>query len=64
MIKVRYHDLAKNTAQLSSLFGLANLLLAKRYLQQWRDNSAFHSALACQSAKSGLKAASERQSHG
>lgn len=32
--KVRYRGLAKNTAQLFSLFGLANLLLAKWYLQQ------------------------------
>ena len=32
--KVRYRGLAKNTAQLFSLFGLANLLLAKRYLQR------------------------------
>lgn len=32
--KVRYHDLEKNTAQLFSLFELANLMLAKRYLQR------------------------------
>jgi len=30
--KVRYKELAKNTAQLLSLFGLANLLLARRWL--------------------------------
>ena len=30
--KTRYRGLAKNTAQMFSLFGLANLLLAKRYL--------------------------------
>ena len=30
--KVRYKGLAKNTAQLFTLFGLANLLIAKRYL--------------------------------
>ncbi len=30
--KVRYKGLAKNTAQLFSLFGLANLVLAKRQL--------------------------------
>ena len=30
--KVRYKGLAKNTAQLFSLFGLANLVLAKRPL--------------------------------
>ena len=30
--KVRYRGLAKNTAQLFTLFGLANLLIAKRYL--------------------------------
>jgi IS5 family transposase len=30
--KVRYRGLAKNTAQLSSLFALANLLIAKRVL--------------------------------
>ncbi|HBO9387794.1 TPA: IS5 family transposase, partial [Pseudomonas aeruginosa] len=32
--KARYRGLEKNTAQLFSLFGLANLMLAKRYLQQ------------------------------
>ncbi|BFN26242.1 transposase DDE domain protein [Pseudomonas sp. SCT] len=32
--KVRYRGLEKNTAQLFSLFGLANLVLAKRYLQR------------------------------
>jgi IS5 family transposase len=30
--KVRYKGLAKNTAQLLSLFGLANLVIAKRSL--------------------------------
>ena len=30
--KVRYRGLAKNTAQLFTLFGLANLLIAKRRL--------------------------------
>ncbi|WP_347333219.1 transposase, partial [Ralstonia pseudosolanacearum] len=30
--KVRYKGLAKNTAQLFSLFGLANLVLARRQL--------------------------------
>ena len=30
--KVRYRGLAKNTAQLFTLFGLANLLIAKRFL--------------------------------
>jgi IS5 family transposase len=30
--KVRYRGLAKNTAQLFTLFGLANLLIAKRHL--------------------------------
>ncbi len=30
--KVRYRGLAKNTAQLFSLFGLANLVIAKRSL--------------------------------
>ena len=32
--KARYRGLEKNTAQLFSLFGLANLMLAKRYLQR------------------------------
>ena len=32
MKKVRYKGLAKNTAQLYTLFGLANLLIAKRQL--------------------------------
>jgi IS5 family transposase len=31
--KVRYRGLEKNTAQMFSLFGLANLMLAKRSLQ-------------------------------
>ena len=31
---VRYRGLEKNTAQLLRLFGLANLVLAKRYLQR------------------------------
>ena len=30
--KVRYRGLAKNTAQLMTLFGLANLFLARRWL--------------------------------
>lgn len=30
--KVRYRGLAKNTAQLLTLFGLANLVLARRWL--------------------------------
>ena len=30
--KVRYKGLAKNTAQLHTLFGLANLMIAKRRL--------------------------------
>lgn len=30
--KTRYRGLAKNTAQLFSLFGLANLVLARRWL--------------------------------
>ena len=30
--KTRYRGLAKNTAQLFSLFGLANLMLARRWL--------------------------------
>ena len=32
MKKVRYKGLAKNTAQLFTLFGLANLLITKRRL--------------------------------
>ncbi|BEU69400.1 hypothetical protein MAFF301069_39550 (plasmid) [Ralstonia pseudosolanacearum] len=45
--KVRYKGLAKNTAQLFSLFGLANLVLAKRAVadQPWK-----HCALSAQSA--------------
>jgi IS5 family transposase len=31
--KTRYRGLAKNTAQLFSLFGLANLILARRWLR-------------------------------
>jgi IS5 family transposase len=32
MRKVRYRGLAKNTAQLTTLFGMANLVLVKRRL--------------------------------
>ena len=32
--KIRYRGLEKYTVQLFSLFGLANLMLAKRYLQR------------------------------
>lgn len=38
--KVRYRGLAKNTAQLFTLFGLANLLIAKRYLFALRAQGA------------------------
>jgi len=39
--KTRYKGLAKNTAQLFSLFGLANLLLARRWLLDVRAQGAF-----------------------
>jgi len=38
--KVRYRGLAKNTAQLYTLFGLANLLIAKRHLLPMPRQSA------------------------
>jgi transposase, IS5 family len=38
--KVRYRGLAKNTAQLFTLFGLANLLIAKRQLFELRARGA------------------------
>lgn len=38
--KVRYRGLAKNTAQLFTLFGLANLLLAKRQLFDFQARGA------------------------
>jgi transposase, IS5 family len=38
--KVRYRGLAKNTAQLFTLFGLANLLIAKRRLFELRAQGA------------------------
>jgi len=38
--KVRYRGLTKNTAQLFTLFGLANLLIAKRYLFALHARSA------------------------
>jgi IS5 family transposase len=38
--KVRYRSLAKNTAQLFTLFGLANLLIAKRHLRALRAQGA------------------------
>jgi IS5 family transposase len=38
--KVRYRGLAKNTAQLYTLFGLANLLIAKRRLFELRAEGA------------------------
>lgn len=39
--KVRYRGLAKNTAQLMTLFGLANLMIAKRRLLAFRAQGAF-----------------------
>jgi IS5 family transposase len=39
--KTRYKGLAKNTAQLFSLFGLANLLLARRWLLDARAQGAY-----------------------
>ncbi|MFQ5544308.1 MAG: IS5 family transposase [Nitrospiria bacterium] len=39
-MKTRYRGLAKNTAQLYALFGLANLYMAKRSLMQLQDQSA------------------------
>ena len=38
--KAHHKDLAKNTAQLSSLFGLVNLALAKRKLLNLQGTSA------------------------
>jgi IS5 family transposase len=38
--KTRYRGLAKNNAQLLSLFGLANLVLARRYLGAARTQVA------------------------
>jgi len=38
--KVRYRGLAKNTAQLLTLFGLANLLIAKRRLFELQARDA------------------------
>ncbi|MFM9428895.1 IS5 family transposase [Variovorax sp. GrIS 2.14] len=38
--KARYRGLAKNTAQLLSLFGLANLVIAKRALLETHARSA------------------------
>ena len=39
--KVRYKGLAKNEAQLFSLFGLANLVIAKRQLLAMHSQGAF-----------------------
>ncbi|BBJ23910.1 hypothetical protein W01_18370 [Candidatus Nitrotoga sp. AM1P] len=39
--KARYQRLAKNTAQLFSLFGLANLMLARRWLLNVHTQGAF-----------------------
>ncbi len=39
--KVRYRGLAKNTAQLLTLFGMANLLIAKRQLFELKAQGAF-----------------------
>jgi IS5 family transposase len=38
--KVRYRGLAKNTAQLFTLFGLANLMIAKRRLLELHAQGA------------------------
>jgi len=38
---VRYRGLAKNTAQLHTLFGLANLMVAKRRLFALHAQGAF-----------------------
>ena len=38
--KTRYRGLAKNTAQLLTLFGLANLMIAKRRLMTLHAQSA------------------------
>ena len=38
--KVRYRGLAKNTAQLMTLFGLANLMIAKRRLLEFSAQGA------------------------
>ena len=38
--KVRYKGLAKNTAQLYTLFALANLLIAKRKLSAFNAQGA------------------------
>jgi hypothetical protein len=41
--KVRYRGLAKNTAQLFTLFALANLMIAKRWLlAPWRGRCVRH----------------------
>mgnify|MGYP001191818110 CR=1 FL=1 len=39
--KVRYRGLAKNTAQLMTLFGLANLMIAKRRLLAFSAQGAY-----------------------
>jgi IS5 family transposase len=39
--KIRYKGLARNTAQLLSLFGLANLVIAKRSLLAIHARGAF-----------------------
>lgn len=38
--KTRYRGLAKNTAQLMTLFGMANLVLARRWLLPTHAQSA------------------------
>jgi IS5 family transposase len=38
--KVRYRGLAKNTAQLFTLFGLANLLIARRWLTLYAQGAS------------------------
>ncbi len=39
--KVRYRGLAKNTAQVQTLFALSNLWMVRRHLLPARDNAAW-----------------------
>jgi IS5 family transposase len=39
-VKVRYRGLAKNTAQLKTLFALSNLWMAREKCEYWMDKSA------------------------
>jgi hypothetical protein len=55
LLKVRYRGLAKNTARLYPLFGLANLVIARRKL------GATHARIASWFIRKGRNASAKQQ---